>query len=225
MTLWQFLLDMLYTGNQSIVCWRNMAEKEFQIINPAELARHWSAITGHPQLTYEDINYLLQYYCETNLLIRTEKYTFQFLSPPPELNGDFYGRKKRDKMSHRTYKQLEFIQFGSDSISSSSNTPEPEDNKLFMTQLQDGIKTDMPYSLPYLPTNHGDIKPHKKSVCSLPFISGFPLMSQITSDLIDMEMLVTGTTVSKTRSKVDDDWGLAYSPKRRRTSHGLGGSQ
>lgn len=228
MTLWQFLFNMLYTGNQTIVQWHNMAAKEFQIVNQAELAQHWSAITGHAEVTYEHINYLLQYYCDTNLLLQSGKDTFQFLTLPPdhELNGQFYRKEPGDKMQPNTYRQLEFLQFGNDSISSSTTTtPDHElEDKLFITQIHDGIKTGMPYSLSYSPTSQIDIKHHKKSVYSLPFMSSFPLMSQITSDLIDMEMLMPETVVSKTPLK-EDEWDLAYSPKRRRTSHRLSGSQ
>ena len=194
--LWEFLLDLINSArNNAVACWTNIELSEFKINNPEELARQWGIICGHTGTTSEQILKALDYYCQTKLLLQTEKHTFRFICiPSPHYHNYDDGNNTE-------------FHYSGDSVSSRCTTPDTEDKK--------------PDSLPQSHTcNDQDTlnsEPHnvlqnikkEKGLGSLTHsgcMPDFPLASQIsTSDLIDMEILVAEQANYDT-VKVKDMW-------------------
>ena len=81
--LWQFLLDLLLTGNCShLIQWTDCSEEryEFTIHQPAEVALLWGKCTNNSAMNYDKLARGLRYYYSKGIIDKVEgkKLTFRY---------------------------------------------------------------------------------------------------------------------------------------------------
>ncbi|CAH1799515.1 unnamed protein product [Owenia fusiformis] len=78
--LWQFLLELLGTGNnEDCIIWENQ-NGEFRIVDPDEIARKWGLRKRKPNMNYDKLSRALRYYYDKMILTKVhgKRYTYRF---------------------------------------------------------------------------------------------------------------------------------------------------
>ena len=81
--LWQFLLQLL--GNkeaETIIEWTKIAQAEFKLLDPEEVARRWGVQKNRPTMNYDKLSRSLRYYYEKGIMqkVAGERYVYRFIN-------------------------------------------------------------------------------------------------------------------------------------------------
>ncbi|KAF2364635.1 Ets domain [Trinorchestia longiramus] len=83
-TLWQFLLELLNSGqHQHLITWTGI-EGEFKLINAEEVAKLWGLRKNKNNMNYDKLSRALRYYYDKNIIKKVlgQKFVYRFVSYP-----------------------------------------------------------------------------------------------------------------------------------------------
>uniref|UniRef100_A0A914V019 ETS domain-containing protein n=1 Tax=Plectus sambesii TaxID=2011161 RepID=A0A914V019_9BILA len=89
-TLWQFLLELLLSGeHQHLIQWTN-SEGEFKLLDAEAVARLWGARKNKPHMNYDKLSRALRYYYDKNIIKKVigQKFVYRFVSFPENSQSD-----------------------------------------------------------------------------------------------------------------------------------------
>jgi hypothetical protein len=89
-TLWQFLLELLLSGQYThLISWTNH-EGEFKLLNSEEVARLWGMRKNKPNMNYDKLSRALRYYYDKNIIrkVMGQKFVYRFVQFPDNARSD-----------------------------------------------------------------------------------------------------------------------------------------
>ncbi|XP_018006539.1 flocculation protein FLO11 [Hyalella azteca] len=87
-TLWQFLLELLNSGqHQHLIMWTGI-EGEFKLINAEEVAKLWGLRKNKNNMNYDKLSRALRYYYDKNIIKKVlgQKFVYRFVAFPTDQN-------------------------------------------------------------------------------------------------------------------------------------------
>uniref|UniRef100_A0A2P2I9H9 Flocculation protein FLO11-like n=1 Tax=Hirondellea gigas TaxID=1518452 RepID=A0A2P2I9H9_9CRUS len=85
-TLWQFLLELLNSGqHHHLITWTSV-EGEFKLVNSEEVARLWGLRKNKTNMNYDKLSRALRYYYDKNIIKKVlgQKFVYRFVSYPAD---------------------------------------------------------------------------------------------------------------------------------------------
>ncbi|KAA0203209.1 hypothetical protein HAZT_HAZT009814 [Hyalella azteca] len=79
-TLWQFLLELLNSGqHQHLIMWTGI-EGEFKLINAEEVAEVWGLRKNRNNMNYDKLSRALRYYYDKNIIKKVlgQKFVYRY---------------------------------------------------------------------------------------------------------------------------------------------------
>uniref|UniRef100_A0A914CEK3 ETS domain-containing protein n=1 Tax=Acrobeloides nanus TaxID=290746 RepID=A0A914CEK3_9BILA len=133
-TLWQFLLELLTTGEHTnLIQWTNN-DGEFKLLDAEGVARLWGARKGKMHMNYDKLSRALRYYYDKNIIKKVigQKFVYRFVTQPESANNDvILYAMNRSQQGGFNESMAEFANvLRQNSTTSSSTAPTPSEPSL-----------------------------------------------------------------------------------------------
>ncbi|XP_055958048.1 transcription factor ETV6 isoform X2 [Patella vulgata] len=98
--LWEFIHQLLTDAKyKHLVCWENVSDLVFRIVNPTGLAELWGHQKNRTNMTYEKLSRALRYYYKMNIIRKVpgKRLTYKFLQHPSTIRKGQRGARPHAK--------------------------------------------------------------------------------------------------------------------------------
>ncbi|XP_013394815.1 ETS domain-containing protein Elk-3-like [Lingula anatina] len=89
-TLWQFLLELLLSGQHNDIIQWTGNEGEFKLLNAEEVAKLWGLRKNKQNMNYDKLSRALRYYYDKNIIkkVMGQKFVYKFVSFPETIKTE-----------------------------------------------------------------------------------------------------------------------------------------